>query len=76
MLELSSTLALVLLWAQQGCYQCDCPDIVRYSYTKVENLFKLPIQTKLSMKQLEKRRTGINRFFPTERSGWIEVCLL
>ena len=56
--------------------QCDCSYIVRYNYAEVENLFELPILAKYSMKQLEKRRTGTNRFFPTEKSGWIEVCLL
>ena len=55
---------------------CDCSDIVRYNYAEVESLFNLPITASYSMKQLEKMRMGSNRFFPTEQSGWIEVCLL
>lgn len=56
---------------------CELPHIGRYSYSQLEKLFNnISIQAKYSMKRLEEMRTGSNRFFPTEDSGWIEVCLL
>ena len=56
--------------------QCDCPEIVRYNYSKIGKVFNLSILTKYSMKQLELERTGTNRHFLTENSGWIDICLL
>ena len=29
-----------------------------------------------TMHSMELERTGVNRHFPTERSGWVEVCLI
>lgn len=55
---------------------CDLSDISRYNYSSVEKVFNMPFVAKYSMKRLEKMRTGSNRFFPTNNSGWIEVCLL
>jgi hypothetical protein len=55
---------------------CELKHIGRYSCSGVEKLFNMPVAVKYSMKQLEKIRTGSNRFFPAEESGWIEVCLL
>ncbi len=56
--------------------QCELPDIWRYSCFTAGKLFDMPVAVRYSMKQLEKMRTGSNRFFQTEDSGWIEVCLL
>ncbi len=51
--------------------------INRYNYSGIEKLFdNMAIRNKCSMKCLEKMRTGSNKYFPTENSGWIEVCLL
>lgn len=57
-------------------HQCNCPDIVRYNYSKIKSSFNLSILRKKSMRQLEKERTGINNHFPTDELGWIDVCLL
>ena len=57
--------------------QCELSDITQYKYSKLEKLFNnMIIVDRHSMKRLEKMRTGSNRFFLTEDSGWIEVCLL
>jgi O-methyltransferase involved in polyketide biosynthesis len=56
--------------------QCGSPHIGRYDYSKIEKLFDMPVTSKYSMNRLEEMRTGANRFFPTQESGWIEVCLL
>lgn len=56
--------------------QCSLPHIRRYVYSEVEALLSMSAVDRFSMKRLEKMRTGMNRFFPTEDSGWIEVCLL
>ena len=146
MSKLSSTSALVLLWAGQECYKskkameflnqldleegrdlyekCEeiCPyydeviknrkdgvfNLIKKSFSNENNNFQLVIagagldalgievtehyaNTKVfeldnentefkynlySMKFLEQMRTGSNKYFPTEESGWIEVCLL
>lgn len=55
---------------------CALPHIRRYDYSEVETLFAMPAIDRYSMKRLEKMRTGMNKFFETEDSGWIEVCLL
>lgn len=56
---------------------CELLHIGQYNYSQLEKLFNnISILTKYSMKRLEEIRTGSNRFFPTEDSGWIEVCLL
>ena len=56
---------------------CTLPNIEKYDYPKIENLFDdSDITVKYSMKELEKMRTGENKFFSTENSGWINVCLL
>ncbi len=55
---------------------CGLSNIWRYNYSKVEKLFDMPTKARYNMEQLEKMRTGSNRFFTTEHSGWIEVCLL
>jgi len=36
----------------------------------------MTVMYKFSMKRLENMRTGSNKYFMTENSGWIEVCLL
>ncbi|MGV7234816.1 MAG: class I SAM-dependent methyltransferase [Nitrosomonadaceae bacterium] len=57
--------------------QCELSDITQYKYSKIEKLSNnMTIVDRHSMKRLEKMRTGSNRFFLTENSGWIEVCLL
>jgi len=57
--------------------QCELPFINRYSYSKIERLFdNMTVMDKFSMKRLENMRTGSNKYFMTENSGWIEVCLL
>lgn len=56
---------------------CELSHIGQYNYSQLEKLFNnISILAKYSMKRLEEMRTGSNRFFPTEDSGWIEVCLL
>ncbi len=56
---------------------CELSYIGQYNYSQLEKLFNnMSIRDKYSMKRLEEMRTGSNRFFPTEASGWIEVCLL
>ena len=56
---------------------CELSNICQYNCSQLETLFSnTSIVTKYSMKQLEEMRTGSNRYFPTEDSGWIEVCLL
>ncbi len=55
---------------------CGLPRILRYGHGDLERLFGMPAAEKYSMKSLENMRTGSNRFFLTEDSGWIEVCLL
>ncbi len=56
--------------------ECELPLIRRYNYPRAEELFGMPAVDRYGMKRLEKLRTGENRFFSTEESGWIEVCLL
>jgi Leucine carboxyl methyltransferase len=56
---------------------CGLPFIGRFSYEQLEKLFDpLSVKDKYSMNRLEKMRTRSNKFFPTDYSGWIEVCLL
>ncbi|MDP6526325.1 MAG: class I SAM-dependent methyltransferase [Kiritimatiellia bacterium] len=56
---------------------CGLSHIRKYNYSQLEQLLSnLSIVTKCSMKRLEELRTGSNRFFPTEDSGWIEVYSL
>jgi O-methyltransferase involved in polyketide biosynthesis len=56
---------------------CALPDIEKYDYSKIEKLFdNSSVTVKYSMKDLEEMRTAENKFFPTEDSGWINVCLL
>ena len=57
--------------------QCELSYINQYSYSIIDKWFaNMSIVDKFSMQCLEKMRTGANRFFLTEDSGWIEVCLL
>jgi hypothetical protein len=55
---------------------CGFPEIVRYSHSQFEELFNLAVLKRYGMKKLERMRSGTNKYFPTEESGWIEVCLL
>ncbi len=56
---------------------CDLSYINKYSYPKLEMMFdNMSIADKYSMEHLEKMRTGANKYFLTEDSGWIDVCLL
>ena len=55
---------------------CGFPEIVRYSHSQFEELFNLTVLKRYGMKKLERMRRGTNKYFPTEESGWIEVCLL
>jgi hypothetical protein len=56
---------------------CGLSHIGRYRTCQLAQLFgDLSVSARYSMKRLEEMRTGANRFFPTEDSGWIEVCLL
>ena len=56
---------------------CGLTNICKYRARQLGQVFDaLSVSARYSMKQLEKMRTGSNRFFPTEDSGWIEVCLL
>ncbi len=57
--------------------ECELPKIGKFSYDLLEKVFTgLFIDVQLSMRTLEQQRTGINKFFPTESSGWIEICQL
>ena len=57
--------------------RCKLPYIKRYNYSGIEKLFdNMSVADRYSMKHLEKMRTGSNKYFPAEDSGWIEVCLL
>ncbi len=56
---------------------CGLPHINKFDRLQVENLFdNMSMECGCTMTQLERMRTGANTFFPTENSGWIEVCLL
>ena len=56
---------------------CRLDTITRYSYDEINGIMNpLSVTDKFSMKRLENMRTNANRFFPTEASGWIEVCYL
>lgn len=55
---------------------CGCPDIFRYDHAEIGSLFGLSVLTRYRMEQLESMRIGLSRYFPSEESGWIEVCLL
>jgi len=56
---------------------CELTFINKFNRLQLENLFNnISVADGYSMKQLEKMRTGTNTFFPTDNSGWIEVCLL
>lgn len=56
---------------------CGLPEINKFNRSQLKKLFnQLSIKDGCSMTQLEKMRTGANTFFPTENSGWIDVCLL
>ncbi|MEE9912845.1 MAG: class I SAM-dependent methyltransferase [Deltaproteobacteria bacterium] len=56
--------------------QCRLPQIRRYHHSDVEEILNMAVVDRYSMMRLERMRTGSNRYFPTEASGWIEVCLL
>ncbi len=56
---------------------CKLSPITKYNYTQIGKLFNsISVIEKYSMKILEQMRTGSNKNFMTEDSGWIEVCLL
>ena len=56
---------------------CELPFIGRFGYEQLEKLFTpFLLKGKFSMQRLERMRTGSNKFFPSDESGWIEVCLL
>ncbi len=55
---------------------CKLSEIVRYSYRDIQASFEMNVLERYSLMRLEQMRTGSNMFFPTEESGWIEVCLL
>ena len=56
---------------------CGLSHINKFSRFQIKNLFNnMYIENGYGMEQLERMRTGTNTFFPTEDSGWIEVCLL
>jgi hypothetical protein len=55
---------------------CKLPEIVRYNYRDVQASFGMSVLERYSLMRLEQMRTGLNTFFSTEESGWIEVCLL
>ena len=57
-------------------HQCDCPEIVRYDYSKIESLYNLQVFERESMRDLELKRTEKNKYFQNEKSGWIDICLL
>jgi hypothetical protein len=51
--------------------------INQYNSCQIEQLFdNLFVLVDYGIKQLEKTRTGSNKFFPTEDISRIEVCLL
>ena len=58
------------------CEYCNMPEIVRYSHSQFEELFNLQVIIRYGMNELERMRRGKNKYFPTDDSGWIEVCLL
>ncbi len=56
---------------------CNLTSIHKYDYSMIENFIdNMIITNKLNMKDLEQKRTGHNKFFPKEASGWIDICLL
>jgi len=55
---------------------CNLSEIVRYNYRDIQASFEMSVLERCSLMRLEHMRTGSNTFFPTEESGWIEVCLL
>jgi len=55
---------------------CNIPEIVRYSHSQIEDIFNLQLITIYGMNKLERMRRGKNKYFLSEESGWIEVCLL
>ena len=56
--------------------QCNLSEINRYDYRDFESCFNTKALSRFSMKDIEKIRKTKNVHFPTEESGWIEVCLL
>lgn len=56
--------------------ECGGPNIIRYSSSNIKDQFGSPVLTRYNMKELEMLRNGSNKYFPDEKSGWIEVCLL
>lgn len=56
--------------------QCKLSHIFKYNSDEIEALLDMHIIDKYSTKQLESIRTGVNNFFPTENSGWIEISSL
>jgi len=57
--------------------ECGLSHIKRYSGSELEKYCAdMSVSDTCSMKFLEMARTGANRYFPAEDSGWIEVCLL
>ncbi len=57
---------------------CALPAIRRHDAAALPALLddELVVAARQGMVGLERQRTGVNRFFPTEESGWIEVALL
>lgn len=56
---------------------CRVMQINKFDRLTIQDLFNgMHIEDLYSMMELETMRTGTNNFFPTEISGWIDVCLL
>ena len=56
---------------------CTLPDILQYKSNELDKHFRpYTIIDKYGMTRLEKMRTGANKYFPSESSGWIDICVL
>ena len=56
--------------------QCGLSQLNTFNSSQIEAVLGLEIEERWGMRQLEKKRTKTNPWFPTEASGWIEVCSL
>lgn len=57
--------------------ECGLSFINKFNLSQIEQAcFPLLINDVCDMQVLEKMRTGVNTFFTTKDSGWIDVCLL
>lgn len=68
-----------LVFAAIDEYMSDPLQILRLTPARVRELASQAgggIVRRHTMNSMELERTGVNRYFPTERSGWVDVCLI